>query len=167
MALKEKALKRMCEKLEKAQVPFAVTGPWMLSVRGSSVAWHGFDVITDLAAFPDADKVLTRLGMRTPVSDEAERKEVHYHFDGADITLIAGLPVPYRLPNPPESVTVLGQAVPLLPVLDAYLIAGLTAQTSFQEESRAFLQKSGLTALQPEGFPQDDPRIQELIRGLS
>lgn len=139
MALKEKALKRLCEKFAKAGIPFCLTGPWMLSQRGLAIAWHHFDVVVDPEQFPEADRVLTRLGMRDEVFQSDERSEVHYHFDGADIQLYSGFapaPVRYRLPESMDTVSVLGQVVPLMPPEDWYV---LLLQAGKQQEAQPLL----------------------------
>ncbi len=117
MALKEKALMRLCEKMQKAAVPFCLTGPWRLSLLDPAAEWHGFDVLTDTAHFPDADRVLTKLGMRQAVSD----CEVHFHFDGADIQLYGMKD--YAPSEQYACVSVLGQSVPVSSAEETYIWA--------------------------------------------
>ena len=131
MALKEKAARRLCEKMQKAAIPFVFTGPWMLHLRGADVSWHGFHVVVSRADYEKTDAVLTRLGMRSPVREDPESCETHYHFDGADICLYAGFPSPcpaYAVPESPACVIVLGTSVPLMSAEDAYAIAALTGR---------------------------------------
>ena len=133
MALKEKALKRLCAKLDKVPVDYLLTGPWMLSIRGLSAAWHGFDVYVPRSQYATVDEALSRLGMREAVEETASFAETHYHFDGADIALHAGFPLPegedYTPGEAPFRVTVLGQAVPVMRPEDWYLICRLTGRT--------------------------------------
>ncbi len=142
MALKEKALKRLCGKLSKTGLPFSLTGDWMLSVRGFDVPWHTFDVFVPLSAFQEADAVLSRLGMRSPVLDTDSFKEIHYHFDGADIALRSGSVRPeisYLPPYVTENVTVLGENVPLMTLEDAFVLAVLAGDTQQIDRLRTCL----------------------------
>lgn len=125
MALKEKALKRLGEKLTRAGIPFCAAGPWMLCQRGWNNAWHGFDIVVDPQRFEEADHVLTRLGMRTPLSVLPENAEVHYHFDGADIVLYAGFSTgdtAYHVSADADTAAVLGQNIPLMSPEDWYVL---------------------------------------------
>ena len=127
MALKEKALKRLTEKLNAAGIPFAIGGSWMLCQRGLLDTYHDFDVFVSMEDAERADRVLTRLGMR-----HAEETKVgfiaQYHFDGADVELLAGLPVGTEAVYSfsPEAVDGTGDAfgvpVPLLCLEDMYVI---------------------------------------------
>ena len=137
MALKEKALKRLCEKLARAGIPFCLAGSWMLTQRGLDLPWHSFDVVVDPEQFPEADRVLTRLGMRSAAEQTETHAEIHYHFDGADIQLYSGFPLSdtqYRLSPSPDTVTVLGQEVPLMSPEDWYI---LLLQTGHSAEAHA------------------------------
>ncbi|MCR4884335.1 MAG: hypothetical protein K6A68_12235 [Clostridiales bacterium] len=125
MALKEKALKRLCEKLTKSDIRFCLAGSWMLSQRGMEISWHSFDVVVDPEQFSAADRILTRLGMRNEVVLSEDNSEVHFHFDGADIQLLSGFSLHgtvYRLPESMETISVLGQQVPLMTPEDWYAL---------------------------------------------
>ena len=89
MALKEKALRRLGEKFTAANIPFAAGGEWLRCQLGQSAVYHTFDIVVSSADAARADKVLTKLGMRQeqPAPDGVFR--CHYHFDGADVTLLA------------------------------------------------------------------------------
>ena len=127
MALKEKALKRLAEKLNAAGIPYAIGGSWMLCQRGLADVWHDLDVFVSLADAERTDRVLSRLGMwhqeESPAGFHAA-----YHFDGADIELLADLPLgdqaTYRFA--PEAVDgqaeVFGVPVPLLCLEDMFVI---------------------------------------------
>lgn len=111
MALKEKALRRLSEKLSASSIPFALGGDWMRGQRGLPVQYHAFDVVVPFPEAARADKVLSRLGMRqeTPMPDGFF--VCHYHFDGADVTLWSGDSFPTTADG---EATVLGVCVPLL-----------------------------------------------------
>jgi len=64
MALKEKALRRLGEKLTAANIPFAAGGEWLRCQLGQSAVYHTFDIVVSSADAARADKVLTKLGMR-------------------------------------------------------------------------------------------------------
>lgn len=109
MALKEKALKRLAEKLNAAGIPWALTGDYAAVLRGGEAQWHGFELQVNREQAAAADKILTRLGMRHEVEGAAVIT-VDYHFDGADIRLVCvDGPVKSDI-----SVPVLGVPVPLL-----------------------------------------------------
>lgn len=103
MALKEKALRRLGEKLTAANIPFAAGGEWLHCQLGQSAVYHTFDIVVSSADAARADKVLTKLGMRQeqPAPDGVFR--CHYHFDGAAVTLETS-----------GSAVVLGTSIPLL-----------------------------------------------------
>ncbi|MBR6030222.1 MAG: hypothetical protein IKP40_14155 [Clostridia bacterium] len=113
MALKEKALKRMAEKLNAAGVVWAAGGDWLLAQKGWLRDYHDFEVTA--ADDEAADRVLTRLGMRQE-GDPASGQAAHYHFDGADVTLMSAQSLPGGLPESvaQERLTVLGVQVPVL-----------------------------------------------------
>lgn len=103
MALKEKALRRLAEKMAKKNIPWCAEGDWARSMRDPSTSWHGFDILVAAADLEKADQVLTRLGMREEAPDA-----LHFHFDGADITLRAADDL---APLLGETVDVLGEKV--------------------------------------------------------
>jgi len=110
MALKEKALKRLAEKLNNAHITWALYGDYVKVLRGEEAAWHGFELTVSSADAEAADKILTRLGMR---HEEAPGK-IAYHFDGADILLNTALVEGFSADAVGETATVLGVSVPLL-----------------------------------------------------
>ena len=91
MAFKEKALKRMAEKLNRAGIPYNVGAGWLLCRRGVTDSFHDFDVLVPFSSAEEADRVLSKLGMRSDVSQSGETFRASYHFDGADIDLCAGM----------------------------------------------------------------------------
>ena len=123
MAFKEKALKRLTEKLNAAQVTWAMGGGWLMEHLGVREGFHNFDVYAAPSHREKADKVLTRLGMRgTPVENDGVF-ECTYHFDGAEITLHCGLapvwqgesyPVVLNEASVMRRDTILGVDVPLM-----------------------------------------------------
>ena len=91
MALKEKALKRMAEKLNAAGVHYSVGASWLLCQKGILDVYHDFDVVVPLAESEAANRVLRRLGMCSGVEMEEGLYRASFHFDGADIDLSAGM----------------------------------------------------------------------------
>ena len=91
MAFKDKALKRMAEKLNRAGIAYTVGAGWLLCVRGVTDTFHDFDVLVPFAQAEAADRVLTKLGMRGEVREGEKTFRASYHFDGADIDLCAGM----------------------------------------------------------------------------
>ena len=79
MALKEKALRRLAEKLDARGIPFAVGGDWMRCQLGQADAWHDFEVYVRPEDLDRTAQVLARLGM--PAGENA------WHFDGAEVRL--------------------------------------------------------------------------------
>lgn len=57
MALKEKALRRLGEKLTAANIPFAAGGEWLRCQLGQSAVYHTFDIVVSSADAARADKV--------------------------------------------------------------------------------------------------------------
>ena len=119
MALKEKALKRLTEKLGAAGIPFSLGGSWMLVQRQIAEQYHSFDVVVPPESGAAADRVLSRLGLRSEAREDAGCFRGEYHFDGADVTLHAGMAFPcgaravISSPAWERTVPVLGAAVPL------------------------------------------------------
>ena len=110
MALKEKALRRLGEKLTAANIPFAAGGEWLHCQLGQSAVYHTFDFVVSSADAARADKVLTKLGMRQEQPAPDGVFCCHYHFDGADVTLLAA-DVALETSG---SAVVLGTSIPLL-----------------------------------------------------
>ena len=111
MALKEKALRRLGEKLTAANIPFAAGGEWLHCQLGQSAVYHTFDIVVSSADAARADKVLTKLGMRQeqPAPDGVFR--CHYHvYKRQDVTLLAA-DVALETSG---SAVVLGTSIPLL-----------------------------------------------------
>ncbi len=111
MALKEKALKRMAEKLNAAGVTWAVGGDWLMTLRGVKNDWHQFDVVILESDREKADKLLTKMGMRA-LHQETPVFLCDYHFDGADIAVRAD--AAFTPADVQEQVTVLGASIPVL-----------------------------------------------------
>ena len=65
MALKEKALRRLGEKLTAANIPFAAGGEWLHCQLGQSAVYHTFDIVVSAADAARADKA--RAGRRFPL----------------------------------------------------------------------------------------------------
>ena len=91
MAFKDKALKRLAERLNKAGIPYNVGAGWLLCVRGVTDSFHDFDVLVPFEMAEEADRVLSKLGMRGEVRNGEASFRASYHFDGADIDLCAGM----------------------------------------------------------------------------
>lgn len=119
MALKEKALRRLAERLNAAGIVWAAGGEWLMYQRGIGESYHQFDIVVAENDAARADQILSKLGMRTPHPDSTDAFRCDYHFDGADIALMAGLSVeghslPFSAEDIAGSATVLGAAVPLM-----------------------------------------------------
>ena len=59
MALKEKALRRLAEKLNAAGVTWGMGAGWLLCQRGILEGYHDFDVMVMESDIDRADRVLT------------------------------------------------------------------------------------------------------------
>lgn len=144
MALKEKALKRLTEKLTAAGVPFVLGGDWLLAQRGVLQAYHGFDVLTPPECAAAADRVLTRLGMRSEAEERVGCFRASYHFDGADVDLWAGMAFEGGLravigeDSVSERVPVFGAQVPLGRVEDWLVWDSLAGRDSRAEACFAY-----------------------------
>ena len=119
MALKERALRRLADKLNAAGITWAAGGEWLLCRHGLTQSYHQFDIIIAEQDTAAADKILSRLGMRSPVEDTPDAFRCDYHFDGADIAVtagmtIAGQKIPFGPEDVEETVTVLGASVPVM-----------------------------------------------------
>ena len=153
MALKEKALKRLTEKLAAAQVHWALGGDYALTLRGEETAWHSFELLTDAASAAAADKVLTKLGMRHEEDAAPAAFRCAYHFDGADILLTAGpaatvegqaLRLRLDAAAAAEKVAVLGAQVPLLRLEDQLVLSVLQGDEAGARRVAALLKKTGI-----------------------
>ena len=91
MALKEKALKRLTEKLTAAGVDFTLGASWLLCQYDILDTYHDFDVLVPAEQAEQADKVLSRLGMCSERQSQNGCFHGSYHFDGADVDLCGGL----------------------------------------------------------------------------
>lgn len=149
MALKEKALRRLADKLNAAGVTWAAAGDWMLTQIGAGDVYHQFDLIVaekDLAA---ADKVMTRLGMKTEHPDEATF-HCDYHFDGADISMRTPWVVngQYHMQFDAASIaqdaTVLGARVPLLHPEDWFVLCALAGDAKSTSALSAWFAANGI-----------------------
>ena len=89
MALKEKALRRLAEKLNAAGVAWAMGASWLLCQRGILDSYHDFDLMVKECDVDRADRILTRLGMGGR-QDTGDAYHGAYHFDGADFDVLAG-----------------------------------------------------------------------------
>lgn len=96
MAFKDKALKRMTEKFAKAGVTWGLGAGWLMDQLGVAEGFHDFDVFTAYEDAEKADKVLSRLGMKSDMEQAEDHFRCSYHFDGADVDLCAGLAVVYE-----------------------------------------------------------------------
>lgn len=119
MALKEKALRRLADKLNAAGITWAAGGEWLLCFRGLTQSFHQFDIIVAEQDAAAADRILTRLGMRSPVEDAPDAFRCDYHFDGTDIAVTAGMvaggkPILFGPEDVEETVAVLGTPVPVM-----------------------------------------------------
>lgn len=120
MALKEKALRRLADKLNASGVAWCAWGAWAQSIQGVPRDWHGFELMVDEGDAEKADRILTRLGMRHEEADGEAARRVSYHFDGADVTMTAGCAIRcgeavyHPLLRAAAPVSVLGASVPVL-----------------------------------------------------
>ena len=127
MALKEKALRRLAEKLNAAGITWGIGAGWLLCYHGVTDTYHDFDLMAAQADAAQADKVLTRLGMRSPAADAGDAFHCAYHFDGADVDLMAGAVIggQYHMRFDASSIAgtaeVLGAQVPLMYLEDWYV----------------------------------------------
>lgn len=136
MALKEKALRRMADKLNAAGVTWGIGASWLLCHHGVLDAYHDFDLMVAREDAERADRVLARLGMRTPQADKGDAFHCAYHFDGADVDVMAGMVMegPYHArfdaSSVAETVQVLGAQVPLMHLEDWYVYYALMGKES-------------------------------------
>lgn len=132
MALKEKALRRLADKLNAAGVVWAAGGEWLLCFRGVTDTFHQFDILVAEADAETADRVLSRMGMKSPL-ETADDFRCDYHFDGADIAVTAGMVIggeriAFDASCIEETVTVLGASVPVMRLSDWQRICALQGQ---------------------------------------
>lgn len=157
MAVKEKALKRLAEKLNAAGVPWGIGASWLLCQKGILNEYHDFDLFVAEEDAPRADKVLTRLGMRS-ADEDAAGFHAAYHFDGADIELMAGCVIdgqwgfPFTPASVAEDVTVLGATVHLMHLEDWLVFYRLVGRDSRADAIAAYLKANGCA--HPERFKE-------------
>lgn len=157
MAVKEKALRRLADKLNAAGIPWGIGASWLLCQKGILDVYHDFDIFVAAEDAPRADKVLSRLGMRSEVSEEGGFR-ASYHFDGADIDLNAGCVIDgkWALQFTPEAicedVTVLGAAVHLMHLEDWLVFYRLIGRDARADAVAAYLRANGCA--HPERFAQ-------------
>ena len=137
MALKEKALRRLADKLNAAGVVWAAGGQWLLAFRGVVDTFHQFDILVAEADAPKADSVLSKMGMRSPL-ETADAFRCDYHFDGADIAVTAGMvaggqAIAFDQSCIEETVTVLGASVPVMRLSDWQRIYTLQGQAQLAQ----------------------------------
>ena len=139
MAMKEKALRRLTEKLTAAGVRFSLGAGWLLAHEGVLPDYHDFDLMVPPADAEAADRVLSRLGMRSEAGERDGCFHASYHFDGADIDLCTGMAFEggLRAVIDERSVSgtavVLGAAVPLGHLEDWFVWYSLMGRTSRAE----------------------------------
>lgn len=159
MAVKEKALRRLADKLNAAGVPWGIGASWLLCQKGILDTYHDFDIFVAPEDAPRADKVLSRLGMRS----EAETADdgafrAAYHFDGADIELNAWTQindtwhVRFGADCVAEDASVLGAAVHLMHLEDWLVLYGLMDRMNRAEAIAVYLKNNGCA--HPERFAQ-------------
>lgn len=149
--MKEKALRRLAEKLNAAGVTWAMGAGWLLCRLGVTEDYHDLDLFVAEADAARADAALAGLGMASaPDTSDGFRRS--YHFDGADIDLTSGMTVRredgiYRIPFGPEDVAgaaqVLGAQVPLMYPEDWLVIYGLIGRESRVRALEAWLRARG------------------------
>lgn len=171
MALKEKALRRLADKLNAAGITWAAGGDWMLCQRGIADVYHGFDIVVTEADLAAADKALSRLGMKTE-DPAAPNFHCDYHFDGADISLRTpwapgGHAMCFDAASAAETAAVLGASVHLMYAEDWYVLAALSGDTRTAQRLEAWFTAHG--AAHPERFEQvvSDPLPEELRAVIS
>jgi len=158
MALKEKALRRLAEKLNAANICWGIGASWLLVHWGVTESYHDFDIVVADADVEKADRVLSKLGMKT--LEERENGEFHgeYHFDGADIDMRSPyiLNGTYHMQFDASSIAgeaaVLGAAVRLMHLEDWLVLYALMGKTRRVEELTAYFAAHG--AAHPERFGQ-------------
>ena len=159
MALKEKALRRLADKLNAAGIPWAIGGSWLLCQKGILDTYHDFDIFVSAEDAPRADKVLTKLGMRSEATESGDFRAA-YHFDGADIELnawtsIGSWRVSFDAACIAEDVTVLGATVHLMHLEDWLILYTLMDRAPKAEAIAAYLKAHGVQ--HPERFAQVTP----------
>lgn len=172
MAVKEKALRRLAEKLHTTDVTWAVGAGYLLQCKGVADGYHGFDMLIAQEDVEKADKVLSRLGMR---SEDAASDTFHctYHFDGADVDVRAPFVVEgkyhlrFNKASVAEQVKVLGVQVPLMYLEDWYVLYALWGRTRQVEQLAAYFQQHGVQ--HPERFQQvvQEPLPEEMQRAIA
>lgn len=158
MAVKEKALRRMAEKLNAAGICWGIGASWLLFHRGVTEGYHDFDIVVADADIEKADQILSKLGMKT--LGEWVEHEFHgeYHFDGADIdmrspyTLGGAYHMRFDASSMAEKATILGATVPLMHLEDWLILYALMGKTRRVDELTAYFATHG--PAHPERFHQ-------------
>ncbi len=158
MAVKEKALRRMAEKLNAANICWGIGASWLLFHWGITDSYHDFDIVVADADVEKADRVLSKLGMKT--LGEWDNQEFHgeYHFDGADIDMRSPyiLNGTYHMQFNTTSIageaTVLGATVPLMHLEDWLVLYALMGKTRRVDELTAYF--ASHAPAHPERFGQ-------------
>ncbi len=174
MAFKEKALKRLAEKLSAAGVDYTVGASWLLCQHGILDVYHDFDLLVPEDQAEKADKVLSRLGM----CSERETKDgcfhASYHFDGADVDLCGGLYfVEYGLrgvlnkDSVSEKRSVLGVEVPLGYLEDWFVWYSLMGRDNRAQAILAHLKSQGTVHADRFSRCVDGPLPEVIVAALS
>lgn len=177
MAVKEKALRRLADKLNAAGVTWAIGASWLLTHEGVVDTYHDFDIVVAQPDVEKADKVLSKLGMKTADADSADF-HCDYHFDGADIDMRSPYVIggTYHMVFDASSIagdaTVLGATVHLMYLEDWLVLYHLMGKTQRVQQLMDYFAARGVA--HPERFQQviaeplpDDVRatIQSLMKG--
>ena len=134
MALKERALRRLADKLNAAGVCWGVGAGWLLAHHGVLDGYHDLDILVAEADTERADRILSRLGMRAPA--EADGFRCGYHFDGADVDVSAGMVLGGRYHARFDGASIAGEAevlgarVALMHLEDWYVYYALMGRES-------------------------------------
>lgn len=161
MAMKEKALRRLADKLNAAGVTWAIGAGYLLAYHGIGQGYHDFDIIVDEKDAEAADRVLSRLGMRSPQELKGDAFHCAYHFDGADIDVMAGMVIHHEDgqwhirfdgDSVDKTVSVLGAQVHLMYLEDWYVFYALIGHDKKAQAIEEHFRRHGVK--HPERFDQ-------------